>query len=84
MATELHRFEVRLIAQKDLTDLVPAQIRLHTDTAVSAFSNAVRSARRPDIFIRGRSSTGVYVETTDSGHAFLRDLPQVAMIVPPP
>jgi len=83
MATELHRLEVRLIRHEDLPGLVPAQLRLHTDVAVSAFGKAVQAAGQGDVYIRGRSPAGVYVEATDAGHAFLRDLPHVAMIVQP-
>lgn len=83
MATELHRLEVRLIRDEDLPGLVPIQLRVHTDVAVSAFGKAVQASGRADVFIRGRSPAGVYVEATDAGHAFLRDLPHVAMIVQP-
>jgi len=82
MATELHRIEVRLIAPTDMTGLVPVQVRNRTNSAVSAFSSAVRSAGRSDVFIRGRSSTGVYVEATDDGCAFLQSLPDVSLVVP--
>lgn len=84
MATELHRIEVQLIAQQDLAGLVPVQIRDRTKNAVSAFSDAVHSSGRSDVFIRGRSVTGVYVEATDDGCAFLQSLPQVSMVVPSP
>jgi hypothetical protein len=83
MATELHRFEVRLIAPTDTVGLVPAQVRVRADAAASAFGNAVRSAGRADILIRGRSSTGVLVETTDAGHDFLSTMPQVVTITSP-
>lgn len=82
MATELHRIEVQLIAPKDLAGLVPVQARARTKTAVCAFNDAVHSAGRSDVFIRGRSAMGVYVEATDDGCAFLQSLPQVSMVVP--
>ena len=81
MAIELHRLEVHLIAPQDMTGLVPVQVRSRTNQAVSAFSSAVRSAGHGDVFIRGPSYTGVYVEATDAGCAFLQSLPQVSRVV---